>query len=123
VLALLERRDIRFRKQRPGNYGRDLNALVRPNEPERAVDKLLVAALIEARSCVRFSLLAKHVDDAELADFYASLFESEARHHTTYVKLAREFASDQVVKQRLGELAAAEAAIIAIGHELPRMHS
>jgi tRNA-(ms[2]io[6]A)-hydroxylase len=123
VLGLLERRGIRFRKQRPGNYGRDLNALVRSNEPERAVDKLLVAGLIEARSCERFSLLAKHVDDAELADFYASLFESEARHHTTYVKLARDLASDQAVKQRLAELAAAEAAIIAVGHELPRMHS
>lgn len=123
VLALLERRGIRFRKQRPSNYGRDLNALVRQNEPERAVDKLLVAGLIEARSCERFSLLAKHVDDAELAEFYASLFESEARHHSTYVRLAREFASDHIVKQRLSELAAAEASIIAVGHELPRMHS
>ncbi|MGN6545300.1 MAG: tRNA-(ms[2]io[6]A)-hydroxylase [Aureliella sp.] len=123
VLALLERRGIPFRKQRPGNYGRDLHALVRPNEPDRAVDKLLVAGLIEARSCERFSLLAKHVNDRELADFYESLFESEARHHTTYVKLAREFASDQAVKQRLGELSAAEAGIIAVGNPLPRMHS
>jgi tRNA 2-(methylsulfanyl)-N6-isopentenyladenosine37 hydroxylase len=123
VLALLERRKIRFRKLPPGNYGRHLNALVSPNEPGRAVDRLLIGALIEARSCERFSLLAKRVTDRELADFYASLFESEARHHTTYVKLARDYASETVVKQRLAELAAAEAAIIAIGHEFPRMHS
>ncbi len=123
VLALLERRKIPFRKQPPGNYGRELNKLVRGNEPGRAVDRLLVAGLIEARSCERFSLLAKHVSDTELADFYASLFESEARHHTTYVKLARDFASDSVVKQRLSELSAAEAAIIDAGHLLPRMHS
>lgn len=123
VLDLLERRGIRFRKQPPGHYGRELNLLVRSNEPERAVDRLLVASLIEARSCERFSLLAKHVDDRELADFYASLFESEARHHTTYVKLAREFMSEALVKQRLSELATAEAAIIATGHRLPRMHS
>lgn len=123
VLALLGRRRIHFRKLPPGNYGRELNKLVRGNEPGRAVDRLLIAGLIEARSCERFSLLAKHVDDSELADFYASLFESEARHHTTYVKLAREFASETVVKQRLTELAAKEAAIIDIGHKLPRMHS
>ncbi len=123
VLALLERRKIAFRKLPPGNYGRELNKLVRPNEPARAVDRLLVAGLIEARSCERFSLLAKHVDDSELSDFYASLFESEARHHTTYVKLARDFASDAAVKQRLLELSTAESNIIEVGHKLPRMHS
>lgn len=123
VLDLLERRGIRFRKQPPGHYGRELNQLVSRNEPQRAVDRLLVASLIEARSCERFSLLAKHVDDSELADFYASLFESEARHHTTYVKLAKDFMSEALVKRRLNELATAEATIIATGHHLPRMHS
>lgn len=123
VLALLKRRNIAFRKLPPGNYGRDLNKLVRGNEPGRAVDRLLIAGLIEARSCERFSLLAKHVQDSELADFYSSLFESEARHHTTYVKLARDFAKESTVKQRLTELAAAEAAIIEQGCLLPRMHS
>ena len=123
VRALLDRRGTRFRKLPPGNYGRSLNTLVRAHEPHRAVDRFLVAGLIEARSCERFSLLAEHVQDKELAEFYSSLFESEARHHTTYVKLAREYASEAVVKSRLQELAAAEAAIIDAGHELPRMHS
>jgi tRNA-(ms[2]io[6]A)-hydroxylase len=123
VLALLEKRGIAFRKQRPGNYGKQLNSLVRLNEPGRAVDRLLIAGLIEARSCERFSLLSKHVQDAELASFYASLFESEARHHTTYVKLAKHFDTDQNVRARLEELSAAESAIIAKGCELPRMHS
>ncbi len=58
-----------------------------------------------------------------LADFYAGLFESEARHHTTYVRLAKLFSSDDEVDVRLDGLAAAEAAIIARGDELPRMHS
>ncbi|MGN6136216.1 MAG: tRNA-(ms[2]io[6]A)-hydroxylase, partial [Aureliella sp.] len=111
VLELLERRRIPFRKLPPGNYGRSLNALVRSHEPDRAVDRFLIAGLIEARSCERFSLLAEHVraQDAELAEFYASLFESEARHHTTYVKLARQYASEAKVKARLAELSAAEA--------------
>lgn len=123
VLNLLERRGIRFRKLPPGTYAVRLHELIRKLEPGRAVDRLLVAGLIEARSCERFSLLSRHVQDAELRDFYAGLFESEARHHSTYVKLAKDFASDDVVHARLQELAAAEADIIATGHELPRMHS
>lgn len=123
VLALLERRGIPFTRLQAGNYGRELNTLVRPNEPQRAVDRLLVASLIEARSCERFRLLASHVDDRELADFYSSLFESEARHHTTYVALAKGFAPDDVVRERLRELSAEEAAIIERGNPLPRMHS
>lgn len=123
VLDLLERRGIRFRRLQPGHYGRDLKLLVRPNEPERAVDRLLIAGLIEARSCERFSLLANHVQDSELTGFYSSLFESEARHHSTYVRLARQFADPDVVKWRLNELSIAEAHIIAQGNPLPRMHS
>lgn len=123
VLDVLQRRGIEFRLQPPGHYGRELNKLVRPNEPGRAVDRLLIGGLIEARSCERFSLLAKHVKDKELADFYAGLFESEARHHSTYVRLAKQFADPEVVKERLNELAAAEAEIIAKGNPLPRMHS
>jgi tRNA-(ms[2]io[6]A)-hydroxylase len=123
VIDLLNRRGIRFRRQTPSQYGRRLNDLVRKQEPQRAVDKLLVAGLIEARSCERFDLLRKHIQDRELADFYDSLFESEARHHSTYVRLAKHYASDEVVHARLKELAAEEARIIAEGEELPRMHS
>jgi tRNA-(ms[2]io[6]A)-hydroxylase len=123
VLGLLEERGIRFGSQKPGGYGRKLNDLVRKGEPERAVDRLLVAGLIEARSCERFSLLRDHVSDRPLADFYGSLFESEARHHSTYVQMARRFDDEAVVRARLDELAIAEAAIIAEGDPLPRMHS
>jgi tRNA 2-(methylsulfanyl)-N6-isopentenyladenosine37 hydroxylase len=123
VLDLLIRRGIRFRRLKPSTYGRELNDLVRKQEPQRAVDRLIVAGLIEARSCERFHALAQHVQDRELANFYASLFESEARHHTTYTRLAKDFAPEEVVMARLDELAAAEAAIINRGEELPRMHS
>jgi tRNA-(ms[2]io[6]A)-hydroxylase len=68
-------------------------------------------------------VLSEHVKDAELAEFYRSLFESEARHHTTYTRLAKDFASDEAVMARLDELAAAEAEIVLRGEELPRMHS
>jgi tRNA 2-(methylsulfanyl)-N6-isopentenyladenosine37 hydroxylase len=123
VLDLLDRRGIRFRRLPPSSYGRKLNELVAKQEPMKAVDRLLVAGLIEARSCERFDLLRQNLDDAQLAQFYASLFESEARHHSTYVRLAKLFASDEMVHKRLEELADAEAEIIATGDELPRMHS
>jgi tRNA 2-(methylsulfanyl)-N6-isopentenyladenosine37 hydroxylase len=123
VIDLLKRRGIPFRRLKPSVYGRKLNELVRKFEPERAVDRLLVAGLIEARSCERFDLLRQHVGDEELAGFYGSLFESEARHHSTYVRLAKMFASEETVEQRLSELSTAESEIVAEGEELPRMHS
>lgn len=123
VLDVLKQRGIPFRRQKPSNYGRQLNDLVRKFEPDRAVDRLLVAGLIEARSCERFDLLRQHAPDEELADFYDELFESEARHHSTYVRLAKYFSSEAKVKKRLDELAAQEAEIIARGDTLPRMHS
>ena len=123
VIDLLQRRGVRFRRLKPSQYGRRLNDLVRKQEPFRAVDRLLVAGLIEARSCERFQALAGAIDDAELAEFYRSLFEAEARHHSTYTRLATHFASEAEVMRRLDELAAAEAAVIAEGEDLPRMHS
>lgn len=123
VLDLLQKREIRFRRLRPTDYGQQLNALVSKQEPARAIDRLLVASLIEARSCERFRLLRDHLPDHELANFYGSLFESEARHHSTYVQLAKMFGTEDDVECRLDELAHAEAALIATGHSLPRMHS
>ncbi len=125
VLEQLRLRDIRFRRLKPSQYGRKLNDLVRKQEPQRAVDRLLVAGLIEARSCERFAILRDHIADRDppLAEFYGSLFESEARHHTTYVKLAKAFAAEEMVETRLKELAVAEAEIISDGEPLPRMHS
>ena len=125
VLDLLPARGIQFCKQTPGSYGGNLHKHVRKFEPDRAVDRLLVGSLIEARSCERFSLLARHIEprDAELSEFYASLFESEARDHTTYVRLAKHFADEKTVDARLHELAEIEAQIIAEGDSLPRMHS
>ena len=123
VLDLLERRGIRFRKLSPSSYGQRLHALVHKEEPSRAIDRLLVAGLIEARSCERFAVLRDHVADAELQEFYGSLFESEARHHATYVRLACDMAPEETVRERLHRLAAEEAAIIAQGDPVARMHS
>jgi tRNA-(ms[2]io[6]A)-hydroxylase len=125
VLEVLDRRGTKFTKLQPSSYGKRLHEYVRKPEPDRAVDRLLIAGLIEARSCERFAKLAEHVQqrDAQLSDFYSSLFESEARHHATYVQLARHYASEKIIKQRLDELSSREAEIIEIGDPFPRMHS
>jgi tRNA-(ms[2]io[6]A)-hydroxylase len=123
VLDLLERRGIAFRRLRPSRYGERLQALVRKEEPGKAADRFLVASLIEARSCERFGLLRDRLADRELAAFFGGLFESEARHHSTYVRLARLLAPHEDVPRRLAELAEAEARIIGEGDDVPRMHS
>ena len=123
VRDLIQKRGVKFRRLKPGSYGRKLKELVSRQDPLRAVDRLLIAALIEARSCERFVLLRDLLRDAELCQFYGSLYESEARHHTTYVRLARHFADDVVVNRRLQELAVLVAEIINEGCDLPRVHS
>jgi tRNA-(ms[2]io[6]A)-hydroxylase len=81
------------------------------------VDRLLVGALIEARSCERFRLLAERCADRELAAFYAELLIAEATHYRTFVDLAvTEGARDGVeadeVRDRLRALAAAEGGLV-----------
>jgi tRNA-(ms[2]io[6]A)-hydroxylase len=123
VLDLLDRRAVPFRRQLPAHYAERLSALIAKDEPRRAVDRLLVAALIEARSCERFGILRDRLADSDLATFFGNLFELEARHHSTYVRLAKSLASPEMVQTRLNELAAAEARIMAQGDTVPRMHS
>jgi len=123
VLALLAQRGLRFGHQRPSPYAGRLVAAARPREPERLLDLLLCAALIEARSCERFRLLAEAVPDPELADFYRGLLASEARHHGVYLELAREVADAASVRERLEELARHEASLLREMPRLARMHA
>jgi len=123
VLGQLARRGIAFGRQRAGSYAGRLHRAVRVPEPERLLDTLLVAALIEARSCERFGLLAaalRGVDD-ELGGFYEDLLASEARHHADYLALARAGFPARDVRVRLDAVARHEAAVLAELCE-PRVH-
>jgi tRNA-(ms[2]io[6]A)-hydroxylase len=124
VLAHLVRRGVRFRPQRPGPYAGRLHAAVRRSEPERLLDTLLVAALIEARSCERLALLAEALPEVDraLAALYRSLLAAEARHHGEYVALARALFPEDAVGERLAALAACEAEALAAGAPAPRLH-
>ena len=123
VVEILSARGVQLVGQPQSSYGRRLGALIRTTEPEKAIDRCCVAALIEARSCERFTLLRDHLEDRDLAAFYGTLLESEARHHAVYLRLAEAFASRETIRARLDELAEAEAAIIAEGDPMARLHS
>ena len=123
VLGVLRERGVRYRSQSPSEYGARLHRHVRAREPERALVLLLVGALIEARSCERFKLLATGLDDPELASFYQRLLASEARHHGLYLDLARQLAGDGAARVRLAELAQVEAEILEVPGRRPRLHS
>jgi len=123
VLARLDARGIRYESLRPSPYGMALHSLRRRDEPDRLVDLLLISALIEARSCERFQLLAAGLEDPALAGLYGSLLASEARHHGIYVDLAARLVSRDALESRLAELAEAEAEIVARPCEWVRLHA
>jgi tRNA-(ms[2]io[6]A)-hydroxylase len=119
----LDRRGIPLAPLASPPYGSGLRAQIRPTEPHRMLDSLLVSGLIEARSHERLGLLASHIPDVELAKFYHSLMASEARHYGIYWTLATTYFDREVVIQRLKELAVIESQLLATLHPEPRIHS
>jgi tRNA-(ms[2]io[6]A)-hydroxylase len=119
VVAVLASRGIALGPPPVDEYAADLrraaSALVRGPSITTLVDRLLVAAVIEARSCERFQLLAASAaGDAALRDLWHELLASEARHYRTFVDLAvRAADGDRAgVALRLDQLATAEGAIV-----------
>jgi tRNA-(ms[2]io[6]A)-hydroxylase len=92
-------------------YVNGLLAAVRHGRDWHLLDRLLVAALVEARSAERFALLAEHVKDESLRAFYAQLTRSEAGHYRVFVRLAERYCDEGVVAARLDELLDLEAAV------------
>jgi tRNA-(ms[2]io[6]A)-hydroxylase len=123
VVEVLAARGVGLRHQVPSSYAGALMAAVRPTEPDRLVDTLLCAALIEARSCERMQLLADALTDDRLATLYRGLLRAEARHHAIYVKLAATVRDSATVESRLTELARHESGVIAAAIPRPRLHA
>ena len=123
VLALLDARGERFRPQRASPYAGRLRQVVRSPEPQRLLDTLLCSAVIEARSCERFQLLAGGLPDAELAAFYRGLLASEARHHQMFLELADVLVQPDEVRVRLDEIAVYEASVLASSAPMVRLHA
>lgn len=123
VTRILMRRGGRLTRIHKNEYANSLRLLVRKGTAGEIVDRLFVSALIEARSCERFALLAQGSADEELASFYHGLFSSELGHYKVFLKLARQIANKNVVEQRWQEVLAAEARILDRQLPGPRIHS
>jgi tRNA-(ms[2]io[6]A)-hydroxylase len=121
VLDVMARHGVGFTRQRPGRYASALRAATRTTEPGRKLDMMLVGALIEARSCERFRLLAPRLPPA-IGAFYAELERSEARHFEIYLDFARRVSPGEW-QPRLTALAHIEAEVITAPDPLLRFHS
>ena len=124
VRKILAERDVSFEHVSASRYAGTLRRAVRDSEPDRLIDMLIVGALIEARSCERFAALAPHLP-ADLQKFYTGLLASEARHFEHYLAFAKEETGvdQQSLDQRVDELKAIEADLIASPDKQFRFHS
>ncbi len=122
VARLMQRLCVPFFFQQPGLYASALLSHASVIEPRLKVDLLLIGALIEARSCERFRLLAPRLP-APLADFYRDLERAEARHHELYIERARASAGAIDWQRRQRELAQIEAELVTSPDPVLRFHS
>ncbi len=114
VLKELRKRNIALGKPRKDLYVNELQAQIRPtpNYIENLLNRLLLNALIEARSCERFKLLSEHIADESLRKFYRELMISEAGHYRNFIELAEEYVPVERVRQRWKEILDIEARIL-----------
>ena len=122
VARVIEERGVAYRHVSASRYAGALNKIVRSHEPQRLVDTLLVASVIEARSCERFALLADVVDE-HLAGLYRSLLDSEKRHFDAYRQLALEYGDEKDVQARLDVILEEENDFITTADQEFRFHS
>ena len=86
------------------------------------VQRLLVAALIEARSCERFKVFSENMEEEELAKFYKNLMISEASHYTTFLQLARTYQDRAIVDEKWNALVAFEGEMMRERGNLAKIH-
>ncbi len=92
VFKEIQERGYQLGRERKDSYVNELSKFLRKKgkgREETLADKLLFAAMIEARSCERFKVLSENIGDEGLSNFYHKLMISEARHYTMFIKLAK----------------------------------
>ncbi len=114
VLAELEKRSLKLGAQRKDEYVNQLMGFMAKggSRDDRLVERLLVCALIEARSCERFRLLSLNIAEDELKDFYHKFMISEAGHYRLFIDLAKLYGDEEKVKKRWQEYLDYEAGIM-----------
>jgi len=114
VLKELKKRGYHLGEPRKDDYVVKLQKIEHKggSRETQIMEKLLLSALIEARSCERFKLLHENLVDPELKKFYYEFMVSEAGHYITFVNLAKKYNPEEKVKNRLKEMLALEAEIV-----------
>ena len=114
VLAELHRRGLSLGRQRKDEYVGKLMKFQKKggDRDERLLEKLLLCALIEARSCERFRLLSLHVNDADLRKFYYKFMVAEAGHYRLFIDLAGLYCGKEKARARWKEYLAYEADVM-----------
>jgi tRNA-(ms[2]io[6]A)-hydroxylase len=124
VTRILIRRGGRLAHFHRNPYANELRQLVRRGVTSENIDRLFVSALIEARSCERFAVLAEAAaDDAELAALYRALFSSELGHYKVFLKLAYKIGEKAALDARWNDMLALESTIIQAQEPGSRIHS
>ncbi|MCB9426009.1 MAG: tRNA-(ms[2]io[6]A)-hydroxylase [Flavobacteriales bacterium] len=111
VFDIIKERGLTLGRERKDDYVNQLFKFMKKDgsREDSLVERLLFAAMIEARSCERFKTLSENINDKELAIFYRDLMESEAGHYTTFLNFARQYGrSIDYVNQRWNEWLAFE---------------
>ena len=123
VLQLLRRRGIPFTEPRPSAWIKGLMRAVRGGVQGQVIDHLICCALIEGRSCEKFQILARELQeqDPELARFYGSLVESEGNHYATYLIMARDIDLEET-QRRLDFYLDLDAELIRKPNPVPMLH-
>lgn len=124
VRKWLDEMSVPFEQVSASRYAATLRRAVRQGEPQKLMDMLIVGAIIEARSCERFAVLAPHLPE-KLGRFYAGLLASEARHFEHYLDFARAecAVAEEAFDARLHELKEIEAELISSPDPQFRFHS
>jgi tRNA-(ms[2]io[6]A)-hydroxylase len=107
-------RGLALGKPRKDEYVRQIMDFFSKNvsREQRLTQNLLIAALIEARSCERFRVLSENIEDKELAEFYRKLMVSEANHYTMFLKFARQYGNREKVDEMWQSLLTYEADVM-----------
>ncbi len=110
----IKERGYKLGRERRDDYVNELMKFMKKGgtRNESLIDRLLFAAMIEARSCERFRVLSQNVKDKELAAFYHELMISEANHYTTFLNFARKYTEGTDVNKRWKEWLEYEATVI-----------
>ena len=114
VHNIIKNRGFKLGRERKDPYVHDLMTFIKRggNHEMVLVDRLLIAAMIEARSCERFRVLSENIQDEELSKFYHDLMTSEARHYYMFIKLAKKYGKGVDVDKRWQEFLEKEAEIM-----------